>query len=283
MGVLNDPDEGVLNPEDALQNLGVSSEGEQGEQPTGEMAQAGAEDVEKLKAELEAERQRSQTLEQDINKLRSSLDRRLHETTAEYEARVREAEERWAQAAMANMDEQERLEFQLQLARERAARLEEQTRQYEEMLQATQAMNQYAQWYMQQGVPYTDLDFSSPDALIASGTKAMERINQERMKELEELRKQVEEYKKREMTSTQATQTPAQALLQQQPTEQPKTTPVVTQHGAAQTKKVSPSEVLQALEAQYPGRKFTLDDLLTMVEQRQIDPKILESIDWDKP
>jgi len=283
MGVLDDPVGGVLNPEDDPQDLGVSPESEQGEQPTGEMAQAGAEDVEKLRAELEAERQRSQTLEQDINRLRSSLDRRLHETTQEYEARVREAEERWAQAAMANMDEQERMEFQLQLARERAARLEEQTRQYEDMLRATQAMNQYAQWYMRQGVPLDNLDFSSPDALIESGTQALERINQERMKELEELRKKVAEYEQHGQTNQPTQQTPAQALLQPQGTEPPRATPVITQRGATQTAKVSPSEVLQALEAQYPGRKFTLDDLLTMVEQRQIDPSILESIDWDKP
>jgi hypothetical protein len=273
--VANSGKSGVPAPAGMPAPQGVSSEmPEQEAVDVGKLQEQVSEYERKLK-ELEEARER------DVAQLRSTLDQTYSQKERDYETRIRDYEDKMHQAAMANMDEQERIAYRLQVAEDRNRQLREAAERAQREADANRGMMSYAQGFMQQGVKFEELDFSDISSVYASGWAALERRNRERDQQLDTLRQEVEAYKSGQGPApNQATASGVQRQPQAQPQRQ--TTQVVTQHGQQPSGTKSIGDVIRALEAQFPGQKFDEDKVFTWIERRYISPEILDDVDWGR-
>jgi len=234
--------------------------------------------------ELKAKGEQAQAQhEQDLGRLRSTLDSTYAQKEQDYSARIDDAESRMHAAAMANMEEAEKTAYQLDVARERNTRLQGQMEQVRGEAEASRGMMGYAKGFMAQGVKFEDIDFASLESVYASGWAALTTHNVERDAKLTEALAAIEQYK----AGTQAAPeqaSPIQVLPQAQVTPQtpPTAPPIVSQHGAQPSGEKTMGDVIRAVEAQFPGRTITEDVVFTMIERRQLSPNILDGIDFTK-
>lgn len=221
--------------------------------------------------------------EQDLGRLRSTLDSTYAQKEQGYASRVEEAETRMHSAAMANLEEGEKVAYQLDVARERNQRLQGQMDQARGEAEASRGMMGYAKGFMAQGVKFEDLDFTSLESMYASGWAGLQTHNTDRDTKLEDALATIEQYKAgKQETPTAAT--PIQVLPQASPQTPvaPTAPPVVSQHGAQPSGTKTMGDVIRAVEAQFPGRTINEDEIFTMIERRQISPNILDGIDFTK-
>jgi len=218
--------------------------------------------------------------EQDLGRLRSTLDSSFAQKEQSYQSRVDEAEQRMHSAAMANLDEQEKIAYQLDVARERNQRLQGQMEQARQEAEASRGMMGYAKGFMAQGVKFEDLDFSSLENMYASGWSNLQAHNVEREAQLQEALATINTYKAGQQAAP-TTQTSNIQVLPQAPIT-PQAPPVVSQHGAQPSGTKSMGDVIRAVEAQFPGQKFDEDKIFTWIERRHLSPNILDGIDFTK-
>jgi hypothetical protein len=219
-----------------------------------------------------------------MNRLRSTLDSTYAQKEQGYASRVEEAEMRMHSAAMANMEEAEKTTYQLDVARERNTRLQDQMQQARGDAEASRGMMGYAKGFMAQGVKFEDLDFASLESMYASGWSALQTHNVERDTKLTEALATIEQYQAGKQETPDVT-TPIQVLPQmspQTPVAPPEAPPVVSQHGAQPSGEKTMASVIRAVEAQFPGQKFTEDKIFTWIERRQLSPDILDGIDFTR-
>jgi len=255
--VIGDEGAGVSNPEMASPEGGAPQEG---------VAPSTPDDAQDLQAQLEAAQERISKYESDMSKLRSVEQQRRALEVGEANQRAREYEERMHQAAMAGMDEAERIAYERDVALQRAQRAQMEAEQLRANQEAVLSMNQYAQSFVQMGVPFDRLDFTSPEALYASGWEGVARRQDELQKRIAELESK---------PSAQADPEPAQSSGVKAP-------PVMAQHGAQPSGTKTMGDVIQSLKNQYPDVNWTEDTVLTYVERGQLPITILDGIDWDK-
>lgn len=231
--------------------------------------QSGQEDAAKIQAELARAQEEIAKLqemrERDVSAVRSSLDQRHAREMADVRTQLKEYEDRMHNAAMQNMDEQEKIAYELEVERNRRARLEQELSQERQVREQTNQMNQYAQGFVELGVPYEELDFTDPNSLWTSGWEGTKKARAELLERVRKL-------------ETGETSTPA---------EQPKTTApeapkVMTQHGSQPSENRTIGDVIMALKAQYPETQWTEDKVVTQVERGQLPRSIIEGIDWSK-
>lgn len=263
--------QGVAQPEGAPQ--GVAGQ---------EAVDAGKlqEQLDTMKAEAAQEKERH---EADMGRLRSTLDSTYAQKEQGYASRIDEAEQRMHSAAMANMEENEKTAYQLDVARERNQRLQEQMQHARGDAEASRGMMGYAKGFMAQGVKFEDLDFQSLESMYASGWSALQTHNVARDTKLEEALATIDQYKAGQQAAP-AAQAQIQVLPQMSPQTPvaPTAPPVVSQHGAQPSGTKSMGDVIRAVEAQFPGQKFTEDKIFTWIERRQLSPDILDGIDFTK-
>ena len=263
--------EGVAQPEGAPQ--GVAGQ---------EAVDAGKlqEQLDEMKATVAQEKERH---EADMGRLRSTLDSTYAQKEQGYASRVEEAEQRMHSAAMANMEDTEKTAYQLDVARERNTRLQDQMQRARGDAEASRGMMGYAKGFMAQGVKFEDLDFQSLESMYASGWSALQTHNVDRDAKLTDALATIDQYKAGQQEAPTA-QAPIQVLPQSSPQTPiaPTAPPVVSQHGAQPSGTKSMGDVIRAVEAQFPGKTYSEDDIFTMIERRKLSPDILDGIDFTK-
>ena len=223
--------------------------------------------------------------EQDMGRLRSTLDSTYAQKEQGYTSRIEEAETRMHSAAMANMEDAEKVAYQLDVARERNQRLQGQMEQARGDAEASRGMMGYAKGFMTQGVKFEDLDFSSLESMYASGWASLQAHNVDRDTKLTEALATIDQYKAGQQAAPEQTsqiQVLPQVSPQAPPQVPPTAPPVVSQHGATPSGTKSMGDVIRAVEAQFPGQKFDEDKIFTWIERRHLSPNILDGIDFTK-
>lgn len=206
--------------------------------------------ADELKAEFDAwKRQTELESQRNISRLQSSLMSQQTQQRQQWEQERADWEDKLAQAQMSHLEGEEKTKYELDLLRERNARYEQALNEARGQAEAVQNMNSYASWFMNMGVPYDKLDWSSPEALAQSGANA--------------LTDYVQELK----TKASAANTPAPAPpMQSQPAPgmpAARPTPVVTQSGSVPQAGLSLEDLRKSLSQQM-GHELTMEDVLRM-------------------
>jgi hypothetical protein len=238
------------------------------------LAQEQQEDVGKLKQDLEkaqaeAEEVRRQA-EADLSRMRSSLDQRHAQDMGTVRSQLEESERRMHQAAMSNMDEQEKIAYQLEVERTKRQQAEADLAASRQAGESVRAMNQYAQGFMELGVKYENLDFTSPESLYASGWDGVSAVRKSLLERIDALENP-----------------PGQDPSQVTPTtpaggQPPTAPPVMAQHGAQPSDTRSIGEVITALNAQYPETAWSEDKVVSYVERGLLPRSVIEGVDWNR-
>jgi hypothetical protein len=237
------------------------------------MAQQDVQDVEKLRAELEAERKRAQKVEQDMDRLRSSYDQRYSQDLGKAKTEAQKAKEAMQQALMANMDDADKLAYERDIERDRRFELEQELQSVRQESAAVQSMNNYAQAFIKMGVDYSELDFTSPDQLYASGWQGV-------MKVQDGLRQRVEELEARGASPAEASeQASAEAGRSSADSIAP---PIMSAHGDAPSGTKTIQDVVKALNAQFPSVEWNEDVIMEYIGRSQLPVNILDGVDWDR-
>lgn len=225
-------------------------------------------DVEKLQSDLEEARTQISGYEDNISQMRSSYDKRNTQEVQEARDAASVAEDRMHQVAMSTMDENERVKYELDVERERNRKLAEENQATRQMADANASMNNYAQAFMKMGVPYESLDFSSPEALYASGWEGS-------IREREELQAKLDA----------ALASPQPADQTQQPLQSsttPAAPPLLQGQGQTPSGTKSIQDVVTALKGQYPDIMWNEDVVMTYVERGKLPISILEGVDFTR-
>jgi len=146
----------------------------------------------------EAQRKLEEALakrEQDINNLKSSLQRQMSQREQEWQQQRAQLESELNKARMASLDDDEKKEFQRNLEAEQSSQWRTIAQQKEQELQQLQAAQNYKDFFVAQGVPADNLVTDQGlDALVASGWHGIQ-------KAMSELKAKVKEYETTHMTS----------------------------------------------------------------------------------
>jgi hypothetical protein len=168
---------GVESPEDSTPATGEGV----AQEVTTQTGQPDAEGWRQKYKELE------EKFERDLGRLKSVFQRREHETQQEWEQRRREYEDEIHRLRTATMDEDERRAYEYEMMQARMTEQEREIQRLQEQAQQAQAMSEYMQFFLAQGIPAEQLDLSQGvEGLIQSGWEAITR-------QLEELRQQVQQ------------------------------------------------------------------------------------------
>lgn len=124
-------------------------------------------DVDALKAEYEGKLSKYQ---QDLNQMKSSLQRREAEVEKQWQSRYRELQNQMHQTRMASMTEDERANYERQLESEEFQNLQSRLADLEnERAQQASTVSAYS-WFIQQGVPADKLNLTEGyDAVVNAG------------------------------------------------------------------------------------------------------------------
>lgn len=156
---LNDP---------GVPNLGMpgGSESSNNGMPQNGGGDAGESEVEKLRAEIEKR-------DLDLRRLQSTLQRNLSEREKEWSAKNDELKRKMDAIAMQKMDDAEKLRYEADRAKEEAETLRQQLQAFRQQQEVQEQMKSYVDYYAQFGVSNDELDLSSPEALVNSGSQAL--------------------------------------------------------------------------------------------------------------
>lgn len=225
-------------------------------------------DVEKLQSELEDARSQISGYEDNISQMRSSYDKRNTQEVQAARKLAADSEDKMHQVAMSTMDENERVKYELDVERQRNQRLQAENTATRQQADANASMNNYAQAFMRLGVPYESLDFSSPDALYASGWEGSIRHREELQAEIERLKA--------------SPQPQVQGQQVQQSSGGPTAPPLMAGQGDAPSGTKSIGDVVNALKGQYPDIQWNEDVVMTYVERGQLPITILDGVDFSR-
>jgi len=114
-------------------------------------------------------REEAEQLRRDVNNLKSMSQRREAELKADAERIQREAQAEIERQTMAQMDDDEREKYQSAIAQRRVQELQEELNDVRAKQQVQENLNASMNWFLDQGVPISALDRSSPEALVQSG------------------------------------------------------------------------------------------------------------------
>lgn len=154
--------------------------------------------------------------EQDINKLKSTYDRQMAQAKKQFEEQQKQLQEELRKVKMSGMSDEQKQQFERQLELEQAQQWREEAQRLQREKQEFEIMNNYAQYFQENGVPRENLVFDSGvDALVQSGWEGIQ-------KEMTNLKTKVSEYEKKLTQGTvldqgQQQQTPEQPAQQRSP------------------------------------------------------------------
>jgi len=192
-----------------------------------------------------------QKREQDINKLKSTYDKQLAQTKKQFEDEQKKLQEEVRSVKMSGMTDEQKRQFERQLEVEQAGQWREKAQQYERQIQELEIVNNYTQYFQDQGVAKEKLVTNAGvDALVQSGWEGIQEV-------MTGLKQKVADY---EGKLTQGT------VLEKKPDETPQTversplteTPPPTQQ----------SWTWEEVEKAYG----TLDNYFSKVERQEISP-----------
>ena len=151
--------EGGVSPEETTENpAGVSQE------TTSQSPQV---DVEKVKAEYE---QKLAQMAQDVNNIKSALQRRESQLTTDHKQREAELQKQLREIRMQGMDENQRKAYEVQLQQEEFESLQNKLDEYERKAAEYEQMMGAQDFFMKKGVPANRLVLNQGyEALVQSG------------------------------------------------------------------------------------------------------------------
>ncbi len=123
-------------------------------------------------------------LTNDINRLKSSADRRLAQERANWMRERAELQSRLQQTATQNMDDAGKVKYEQDMLKLRLEQTEAELKAYQEEQTRNTQREQYVEMFAQYGVKREELDLSSDEALAQSGWEAVGRHVQELQSEL---------------------------------------------------------------------------------------------------
>ena len=232
------------------------------------------EDVEALRTALEQTRQELADIQKrsqdDMNALRSTLERGRYQALAAKDQELEEADARMHAAITRNMDEAEALKYTNTILEQKVQMLKDRGTEAEQRLQAQQNMDAWTRGFMQMGVNYDQIDRSSPESCIQSGYAALEQNRQRDLSKITELENTIRQL---------------QAAKEAEVTPQPKAEPRVpeapptlgTQIGKVPSQTKTIGELLTSLQAQL-GYKVTEDEMWSMINSGQLSQDILSGL-----
>jgi len=108
--------------------------------------------------------------EQDIRNIKSTFQRQISEQQRKWDEERKQLQDDLRRAQMASLDDDEKVEFQKNLELERASDWQQRAMDAEQRLQESQALQNYTQFFVEQGVPVSQLIRDQGlDALVNSG------------------------------------------------------------------------------------------------------------------
>lgn len=199
-------------------------------------------------------------LTNDINRLKSSSDRRFAQAQDQWNRERAELQTRLQQTATANMDEAGKAKYEQEMTRLRLEQAEAELQNYRNEQARNQQREQYVEMFAQYGVKREELDLSSDEALAQSGWEAVGRnvtAMQARLAQFE---------------SGQAPQPPVQppANTPKVP-EAPVAPPVFTGTGQAAPQGVHFNDMKKELGARYQ-RPISDEEIFKEMDRGRIDP-----------
>lgn len=190
--------------------------------------------------------------EEDIRRLRSSLDRRYAEEKKQWEAEKRALQERLDQVLSSTMDEETRSKYEQERLRLEYERLQAELEETRRQAEAYQSMMAYAKWFIDQGVPADKLDFSSQEAFLESAWQGLQET-------ISSLRAKVKELESK-----------AQAPLPSQEMPPAKKSDVFIGHGSPAPAGDMIEHIQKALSSRY-GRPVSLEEVFSHIESGAVD------------
>lgn|SRR5574340_315711 len=146
--------------------------------------------------------------DQDINRLKSTLQTQLSQQQRKWEEERQQLMEDLRKAQMASLDDDERKEFQRNLETERAIETKQRLQQREQELEELRAAQNYRDYFVAQGVPADKLVTDQGlDVLVQSGWQGIQAI-------MTDMRTRLQQFE---------AQAPAQQTPQSSPTSNPRT------------------------------------------------------------
>ena len=213
--------------------------------PTQTVPDAGSEKLKELEAKIQAR-------EQDINKLKSTYDKKLAQTEQQYKDEQRKLQEEIQKAKLSTMTDEQKKTFERQLELEQAQQWREEAQKYKQQIEEFEQRNNYTQYFVEEmGVPKEQLKLDGDiNALVQSGWEGVQ-------KTVQSLRGKVQ------ALETQMTQGTALQQTQPEPQERsPLTNPINS--GA-------PKIAWSDIEKQYPNQ----EEFFRKLEQGEINPGII--------
>ena len=197
-----------------------------------------------------------QQRELDINRLKSTYDKKFSESDKQYKQRLTDLENKMHQAVTAKMDEAEKVKYDLQFTQQKLQQLQAERDQLEQEKLSWQSIITIRDQMIQAGIPADKLDLSSQEAL---STSAWTYLIQDR------------EEKRRQLEALQQPQQQQQTFRPQQQQYQPQRQPVITNPtGQPTPTQMTLDTIRQSLEASL-GRHVSDDEFFKMAERGKID------------
>ena len=214
----------------------------------------------------------AQQREMDINRLKSTYDRKLNETEQQHKTRIDALQRQMDEAITAKMDEAEKTKYNLQQANLRLEEIRAENTRLQQQQETFQNMISIRDQMIQSGIPADKLDMSSMEALSTSAWTYMVQDREEKARQLEELRSQMpQNNQQRQPQFQQPTQQFNQQQLQQQQFQPQRQQPVITNVSGNQAPQAATYDTLkQSYEAQL-GRRVSDDDFLRAAELGKVD------------
>jgi hypothetical protein len=204
----------------------------------------------------------TQKYEQDISRLRQSLDKRYSQDRQTWQSERETLTKKLNDLVMSSMDEEDREAYELELLREERQSLTQQLNQERQRSEQSQAMLGYAKWFNELGVPYDKLNFESPESLMESawgGLKETMNASRQKIADLEAQIKQGNVQPQQQQVQSQ------QQSLQRKPA--PNT---FTGKGAPPGTEDLLLQVQKGLKEKY-GRDVTFEETFRAIESGAVD------------
>lgn len=232
-------------------------------------------DATALKSALEETRKELEDLKsrsaQDMDSLRSTLDRSRSAALSEKDAELEAAEARMHAAVTANLDEADALKYTQQVQEQKIEMLKNRLAQADARSEAMVNMDSWTRGFMQMGVRYDQIDRSSPETCIQTGYAAIEANRQGDLAKITEMENTIRQLQAAKEAGTPPGTTPVTPRAPEAP-------PTLgTQTGTAPSQVKTIGQLLTSLESQL-GYKVSEDEMWSMINSGQLSQNILSGL-----